>query len=122
MISSYLRDLDLDDEETRIRGLCAAVAAVAALGALSVGAFGLMFVAMPFIVAAGLFRSGNMEARIAIAVCALVAAIIGINSAAADGFHAGWGDLLFAYLGTPLAIAIVVIEVRQYLREARQIA
>lgn len=30
----------------------------------------------------------------------------GVNYAVANGFDAGWGDLLFAYAGTPVALAL----------------
>jgi hypothetical protein len=106
------------DEVTLIRSLCAALAAVIVIDAVSVGAPGLGVVALPFVAGAVFFRHGKMPATILLAACGLGFAAIGIAYAASNGLDAGWGDLLFAYLGTPIALAIIGLDVHHRMHEA----
>jgi hypothetical protein len=114
-MTSFLRDLD---EVTLIRALCAVLAAVIVIDAISVGAGGLAIVAVPFIAGAVFFRQGRMPATVLLALCGAAFAVIGINYAVGNGFDAGWGDLLFAYLGTPVALAIIGFDVHRRMHES----
>lgn len=42
---------------------------------------------------------------VALAVVCALYVVLGVNYAVANGFDAEWGDLLFAYGGTPVALA-----------------
>jgi hypothetical protein len=107
-----MRNLLHDVDEMRlIRALCGALAVITIVDALSVGAPGLAVIAVPFVIGAFRFRRGNVPGTLALGACALLFAVLGINYAVGNGFDAGWGDLLFAYLGTPIALAIVGFDV-----------
>ena len=108
------------DEVTLVRMLCAALAAVVVIDAVSVGAPGLGLLAVPFVLGAVLFRHGSMAATVALSMSALLYAVLGVNYAIGAGFDAPWGDLLFAYAGTPLAVAIFGLTVRHRVHVTHQ--
>lgn len=89
-----------------IRALSAALAVIVLLDVVDVRAPFLAILAVPFVVAAiGLRRAGT-PATIALLVWAAFFVVIGVNWLVADisgGFGAGWGDMLFGYVATPLA-------------------
>ena len=92
-----------------LRALCAAVGFLVVVDALAVQAPGLALLAVPFLVAAAaLRRAGRMSSAAVVIISALFAAI-GVNFAVSNGFDAHWADLLFAYAGTPLAVAAALL-------------
>jgi hypothetical protein len=107
-MKTFLHDMD---EVTLIRSLCAALAAVVVVDAISVGAPGLGLLAVPYIAGAVFFREGKTVGTIALGLFAALFAVLGVNYAASNGFDAGWGDLLFAYVGTAIAVAIIGFDV-----------
>jgi hypothetical protein len=109
---NFLHDVD---EMQLIRALCGALAVIVIVDAVSVGAPGLALLAVPFVIGAYRFRRGNVLGTLAIGTFALLFAVLGINYAVSNGFDAGWGDLLFAYLGTPIALAIAGFDVHHRL-------
>ena len=88
-----------------LRALCAAVGSIVIVDALAVQAPGLALLAVPFLIPAAALRQAGRVSSAALAVLASLFVAIGVSFAVANGFDAGWGDLLFAYVGTPLALA-----------------
>lgn len=88
-----------------LRGLCAAIAAIVIVDAISVGAPGLALLAVPFLIGAAALRRESSVPMVALAVVCALYVVLGVNYAVANGFDAEWGDLLFAYGGTPVALA-----------------
>lgn len=102
-----------------IRTLCGVIAAIVVVDAISVGAPGLALLAVPFIVGAvGLRRGSTLPMTGLLALSALYV-LLGVNYAVANGFHAGWGDLLFAYAGTPAAAALGILAVQSLAHRRR---
>lgn len=95
-----------------VRGIAAALAAIVVVDAVSVGAPGLALLAVPFAIAAWRFRAGTWWGTTLLGLWSALYVLIGANYAIANGVDAGWGDLLFAYVGTPLALALLVLTVR----------
>jgi hypothetical protein len=88
-----------------LRGLCAAIAAIVIVDAISVGAPGLALLAIPFLLGAAALRRESVVPMVALALLSALCVVLGVNYAVANGFDAEWGDLLFAYGGTPIALA-----------------
>jgi hypothetical protein len=88
-----------------LRALCAAVGAIVIVDALAVQAPGLALLAVPFLIATVALRQAGRAWSAVLAVLSALFVAIGVNFAVANGFDAEWGDLLFAYVGTPLALA-----------------
>jgi hypothetical protein len=101
-----------------IRLLCAALAAVVIVDTITVRAPGLGLMAVPFIVAAVFLRRASWPASIALTLWSALYTVVGVNYAVSNGFHAGWGDLLFAYPGTVMAVAIIGLVVRHLVQNA----
>lgn len=104
-----------------LRALCAAVGAIVIVDALAVQAPGLALLAVLFLIAAAALRQAGRATSAALAILSALFVAIGVSVAVANGFDAGWGDLLFAYVGTPLALATVLlaaIRLRQLQRSA----
>jgi hypothetical protein len=93
-----------------LRLLCGVLAAVVAIDAAVVRAPGLGLLAVPFLVAAVAYRGRKLGATV-VAAFALLMAGAGGSFAVQTGFDAGWGDLLFAYVGTPVALLAAVMAV-----------
>ena len=91
---------------TRVRVLCAAVAAIVVLDAASVGAPFLAFLAVPFLVAAIGLRKAHLVTLVLVGAWSLFYVVLAVNYAIANRFDAPVGDLFFAYVGGPLAAAI----------------
>ncbi len=104
-----------------LRGLCAAIAAIVIVDAISVGAPGLALLAVPFLIGAAALRRGSTVPMVALAVLSALYVVLGVNYAVANGFDAEWGDLLFAYGGTPIALAACALAVMR-LVQRRQTA
>jgi hypothetical protein len=102
-----------------LRGLCAAIAAIVVVDAIAVGAPGLALLAVPFLIAAAALRRESTIPMVALTVLAAVYVLIGVNYAVANGFDAEWGDLLFAYGGTPVAAAIGALAVMRLAQRHR---
>lgn len=98
-----------------VRALCGVIAAVVVVDALSVGAPGLALVAVPFVVAAMRFTHGTAMGSALVVVVSALYAVIGANYAVSNGLDGPLGDLLFAYVGTPLAVAAGAVALRQAL-------
>ena len=98
-----------------VRALSAAIASIVVVDAIVVGAPFLAIVAVPFVVGAVALRHDGGLAEGALAAWSVLYVVVGVNYAVANGFDAPWADLLFAYVGTPLAAAIVVHFVRSFL-------
>lgn len=92
---------------TPIRILCAAVAAVILVDAYSVQAGGLALLALPFAIGAIGMRRGRMVAVGAVGAFAALYVYLAVGFSVSSRFDAGWGDLLFAYGGGPVALAVV---------------
>jgi uncharacterized membrane protein YccC len=104
-----------------LRALCAAVGAIVVVDALAVQAPGLALLAVPFLIGAAALRQAERASSAAIAVLSALFVVVGVNLVVSNGFDAGWGDLLFAYLGTPLALAAgltAAVRFRQLQRSA----
>lgn len=99
-----------------VRILCGALAAIVLVDAASVRAPGLALLAVPFLVGALSYRRGSGVATAVLALFAALYVLLGVAYAAGAGFDAGWGDLLFAYGGTPIAAVIVVLTGGRLLR------
>jgi hypothetical protein len=98
-----------------MRGLCGAIAAIVVVDAVSVGAPGLALLGVPFLIGAVWLRQARTMPSIGLAVWSLLYVVLGVSYAAGAGFDAGWGDLLFAYGGTPAAVLLMALIV-QHLR------
>jgi hypothetical protein len=98
-----------EHEVRAIRVLSAALAMVVLLDVIDVRAPGLALLAVPFAVAAiGLRRAGG-PATIALLLFSCLYVVVGVSwmvANIADGSGAGWGDMLFGYVGTPLAAVL----------------
>ena len=88
-----------------LRALCAAVGSIVIVDALAVQAPGLALLAVPFLIAAVALRQAARASSAALAVLSALFVAIGVSFVVSNGFDAEWGDLLFAYVGTPLALA-----------------
>lgn len=94
------------------RKLATVAALIVIVDAVSVGAPGLALLALPFVVAAVRFRGRRIVSRVLlVAYCALYLAIA-INYAVANGVDAPAGDLLFAYVGGLVVLALAIVVVR----------
>lgn len=98
-----------------VRILAAGVATIVFIDAASVRAPGLALLGVPFLVAAICFkRAAGWGSALLLAWCCLYV-LLGVNYAVGNGVDAPWGDLLFAYVGTPLAAVTAVVLARQVL-------
>lgn len=95
------------------RTLSALIAAIVIVDTIVVQAPGLGLLAVPFVVAALAFRRRRVIPTVLLLLWATFFVFIGVAFAASNGFDAGWGDLLFAYVGTPASAALLVILARQ---------
>lgn len=102
-----------------LRALCAAVGSIVIVDALAVQAPGLALLAVPFVIAAVALRQPGRASSAALAVLSALFVAIGVNFAVSNGFDAGWGDLLFAYVGTPLALAAGLVAAMRLLQLQR---
>ena len=103
-----------------INALAGIVGGIVVLDAISVGAPGLALLAVPFAIIAWRFRKATWwGSTLALLFCALFVAI-GVNFIIANGFDAPWGDLLFAYVGTPVTLAAGVLIVRHLIARRRR--
>ena len=101
------------------RGLAALLAAVVIIDTIVVQAPGLGLLAVPFVVAAIAYKKRRLVPTVLLLLWTLLFVVIGVAFIAATGFDAGWGDLLFAYVGTPAAIALAFVLGRQLLHRKR---
>ena len=99
-----------------LRVLCAAVGAIVVIDALAVQAPGLALLAVPFLAAALALRQGGRAASAVLVIVSALYVVAGVNYAIANGFDAGWGDLLFAYAGTPIALLAGLLATIRVLR------
>lgn len=97
---------------TEMRVLCGVLAAIVVIDAASVRAPFLAMLALPFLAGAVAYRHGSGPATVALALFAALYVAVGAAYAAGTGLDAGWGDLLFAYAGTPVAAFLGVLAVR----------
>jgi hypothetical protein len=95
-----------------VRVLSVGLAAIVIGDAIQVGAGFLGMVALPFIATAVLLRRGSLPASVAVILWNALFVFLGVNFAVANGFDAPGGDLLFAYVGSPMALANVVLMIR----------
>ena len=95
------------------RALAALIAAIVIVDTIAVRAPGLGLLAVPFVVAAVSFPRRRVFLAALLLLWSLLFVAIGVAFVAANGFDAGWGDLLFAYVGTPASLALAVVLVRQ---------
>lgn len=102
-----------------LRGLCAAIAAIVVVDAIAVGAPGLALLAVPFLIGAAALRRESTVPMVALAVVSALYVVLGVNYAVANGFDAEWGDLLFAYGGTPVALAAAALAVVRLVQRHR---
>lgn len=94
------------------RKLATVASLIVIVDAVSVRAPGLALLALPFIVAAVRYRGRRIVSRVLlVAYCALYLAIA-VNYAVANGVDAPAGDLLFAYVGGLVVLALAVVVVR----------
>jgi hypothetical protein len=91
-----------------MRMLCAALSAVILFDVAMVRAPGLALLAVPFIVGAARMTGGHRLWMAVLAGWSGLFVAIGVAYASANHFDAPAGDLVFAYAGTPLALALVV--------------
>lgn len=102
-----------------IRALAGAVALIVLIDTATVLAPGLGLLAVPFIIAALRYKRGTWWGSALVFVWAALFVVIGVAFIAANGFDAGWGDLLFAWAGTPVALALAVSVVRHLVTRRR---
>ncbi|MDQ3757299.1 MAG: hypothetical protein M3394_05585 [Actinomycetota bacterium] len=93
----------------QVRTLCAALAAIVVFDAAWVQAPGLAMMAVPFLVAALRVRRGTTVGMAVLMVFAVLYAVVGVNYAIANGISVNPGDFAFAYVGTPVAVALAVL-------------
>jgi hypothetical protein len=106
--------LDLRHEPLQaVRVGSALVALIVVIDALSVGAPGLALIAVPFVIAAFRFKHGTVWGSALVALTCALYVLLGASYAIAHGADAPWGDLLFAYVGTPLAASALLLTVRE---------
>ena len=98
------------------RVLAGLVAAVVIIDTITVRAPGLGLLAVPFVVAAFFFTRRRLIPTVLLLLWSLLFVLIGVAFVASNGFDAGWGDLLFAYVGTPAAALLTFVLVRQLVR------
>ena len=99
----------------RARVLATAIAAVVVFDVVMVQAPFLLFVGLPFMVAAWRYRGKHATTTVVLVFFCVLYLAVGIAFIAANGLHApheanrasdpgiGAGDFAFAYIGTPLA-------------------
>jgi hypothetical protein len=102
-----------------LRALCVAVGVIVVVDALAVQAPGLALLAVPFLAAGLALRRAGRASSAALSVLAALYVAIGISFAASNGFDAGWGDLLFAYAGTPLALGVGLVAAVRFVQIQR---
>ena len=101
-----------------LRALCAGLGVIVIIDALSVQAPGLALLGLPFLLAGAALREGGRLPMAALALVSGLFVAIGVMFAVSNGFDAGWGDLLFAYAGTPVAVAIGLLAATRMLRRS----
>ena len=92
---------------------------IVVVDAIAVGAPGLALLAVPFLIAAAALRRESTVPMVGLALVCALFVLIGVNYAVANGFDAGWGDLLFAYGGTPVALATGALAVMRLVQTHR---
>jgi hypothetical protein len=105
--------------QARVRILCTVVAAIVVADAMSVGAPFLAFLAVPFLVAALGLRKGHLVTLVGVCLWSAFYVVLAVNYAVAHRFDAPVGDLVFAYVGGPVAAAIAVISASRLPRSRR---
>lgn len=90
----------------QVRALCAALAAIVVFDAAWVQAPGLALFAVPYLVGALRVRRGTTLGMALLMVFAVLYVVIGVNYIAANGIDVNPGDFVFAFVGTPLAVAL----------------
>lgn len=98
-----------------VRLLAAGLSLVVVVSAAAVRAPGLALLAVPFVIGAAA-PPHRRSTTVALWLAAMLFAGIGVAFVAATGFEAGWSDLLFAFVGTPLAAALSVVLGRRLFR------
>jgi len=98
------------------RVLAGLLAVVVIVDTIAVRAPGLGLLAVPFLVATFAFTRRRLIPTVLLILWSLFFVLIGAAFAASNGFDAGWGDLLFAYVGTPAAALLAFVLVRQLVR------
>ena len=93
----------------QVRTLCAALAAIVVFDAAWVQAPGLALLAVPYLVGAWRVRRGTTIGMAVLMVFAVLYVVIGVNYIAANGIDVNPGDFVFAFVGTPIAIALTVL-------------
>lgn len=93
----------------QVRTLCAALAAIVVFDAAWVRAPGLALFAVPFVVGALRVRRGTTIGMAVLMVFAVLYVVVGVNYAVANGISVNPGDFVFAYVGTPIAVALAVL-------------
>jgi hypothetical protein len=101
-----------------MRVLCGVLAIVVLVDALWVRAPGLALLALPYAIGAVGMRRGRVVPTVVIALFAALYVFVGANFAIASGFDAPGGDLVFAYLGTPVAALLLIVAIRRVLSGA----
>ena len=101
-----------------MRALCGVLAVVVLVDTLWVRAPGLGLLAVPFVVGAVGMRRGRVVPTVVIALFAALFVFVGANYATANGFNGPGGDLVFAYLGTPVAGVLLIVAIRRLLSGA----
>jgi hypothetical protein len=106
--------------QTKARGLSAVIASIVLIDATMVGAPALGVLALPFLVAAVGLRKGHLVTMILLLLSSLLYVVLAVNYAASNGFDAEESvDLVFAYVGGPLAAALAVL-LAMHLPKARR--
>ena len=118
-MSAFTEAIQPTSPPVALRALCAAVGVIVVVDALAVQAPGLALLAVPFLAAGLALRQAGRASSAAIAVLSALFVAIGLSFAASNGFDAGWGDLLFAYAGTPLALAAGLVAALRLLQIQR---
>jgi len=113
------------------RRIAAGIAAVVVLDVAWVHAPFLLMFAIPFVVIALRYRGEHAVSGIAVIAFAALYAIIGASFALSSGLHyhepgeptrlLNPGEFAFAYIGTPLAVWLVVQTVRTGFRRANRL-
>ncbi|MFP5328313.1 MAG: hypothetical protein ACLGHT_12620 [Acidimicrobiia bacterium] len=100
--ATALRDVDV----TRVAA--AGIAAVVLIDVAVVRAPFLAILAVPYAIGAVTYRGRRTVSSIIFGLFAILFLVISGNFIVATGFDAGWGDLLFAYGGSVLALVLLV--------------
>jgi hypothetical protein len=101
------------------RRIAAAIAVVIVFDALWVQAPFLVLLAAPFAITAWRYRQGHLISSIGVIACSSVYALIGVTYALSNGLHSpqeigqpreviSVGDFAFVYVGSPLAVWLVL--------------